>query len=345
MKTSINIKPLYVFGDTHLGCERGGTTPETKLQLKRSLLTEFQWLLTNASGSLLLNGDVFDTDSINLRDLFETYRMLSEWLGNNDKLWLVAGNHGAANNSQKTSSFDLLCQLLKEVHGNKAVQIEEEMYLPEHDAYVIGYSRNQDLFDAALGRVPECQTLYLHCNYDNFHTVASQHSLNLTKAQAQALSVQRVVMSHEHGHRKMLGGKVHLIGAPFCTSVSDCLASSQKYMVKVSGSEVEYITTWQAEGDFDQLDWRNLRDTGARFIRVTGNATAEESSDAVAAISRFRSTSKALVITNAVMIGDSMDASQLVLNAETVTAFDVKSALFGILDAEEVSVIKQLLGE
>jgi hypothetical protein len=116
-------------------------------------------------------------------------------------------------------------------------------------------------------------------------------------------------------------------------------------MVKVSGSEVEYISTWQAAGDFEQQDWRNLKDTGARFIRVVGTATAEESSDAVAAISRFRSTSKALVITNAVAVGDALDASQLAINAETVTAFDVKSALFDILEPEEVSVIKSLLGE
>jgi DNA repair exonuclease SbcCD nuclease subunit len=68
MRTLINIKPLYVFGDTHIGVLRGGTTPETKQQLKQDLLKSFQALLDNASGSLLLNGDVFDTDSIDLPD-------------------------------------------------------------------------------------------------------------------------------------------------------------------------------------------------------------------------------------------------------------------------------------
>jgi hypothetical protein len=345
MRTLINIKPLYVFGDTHIGVLRGGTTPETKQQLKQDLLKSFQALLDNASGSLLLNGDVFDTDSIDLKDLFETYRMLSDWLTKNDRLWLVAGNHGAANNSQKTSSFDLLCRLLSEVHGDKAVQVKDSLALPEHDAYVIGYSRNQDLFEAELAKVPVCSTLYLHCNVDNPHTAGSQHSLNLTLERSKSLPVERIVVSHEHNSRKVLNGKVHLIGCPSPSSVSDCLNSPEKYMVKVSGSEVEYISTWQAAGDFEQQDWRNLKDTGARFIRVVGTATAEESSDAVAAISRFRSTSKALVITNAVAVGDALDASQLAINAETVTAFDVKSALFDILEPEEVSVIKSLLGE
>lgn len=345
MKTLNDIKPLYVFGDTHIGVSRGGTTPETKQQLKQDLLKGFQGLLNNASGSLLLNGDVFDTDSIDLKDLFETYRMLSDWLAQNEKLWLVAGNHGAANNSQKTSSFDLLCRLLIEVHGDKAVQIHDSMALPEHDAYVIGYSRNQDLFEAELAKVPACSTLYLHCNVDNPHTAGSQHSLNLTLERAKSLPVERIVVSHEHNSRKVLNGKVHLIGCPFPSSVSDCLNSPEKYMVKVSGSEVSYIPTWQAEGDFVEQDWRNLQDTGARFIRVAGTAAAEESSDAVAAVSRFRSTSKALVITNAVQVGDALDMEELALNAETVTAFDVKDALFSILEPDEVSVIKSLLGE
>lgn len=345
MKTLNDIKPLYVFGDTHIGVSRGGTTPETKQQLKQDLLKGFKGLLERASGSLLLNGDVLDTDSIDLKDLFETYQMLSDWLTRNDKLWMISGNHGASNNTQKISSFDLLCRLLSEVHGDKVVQVHDSLALPEHNAYVIGYSRNQDLFDAELARVPACSTLYLHCNVDNPHTAGSQHSLNLTLERARSLPVERIVVSHEHNSRKVLNGKVHLIGAPFCSSVSDCLNSPEKYMVKVTGSEVEYITTWQAEGDFDQQDWRNLQDTGARFIRVVGTATAEESTQAVAAVSRFRGTSKALVITNAVAVGDALDASELALNAETVTAFDVKSALFSILEPEEVSVIKSLLGE
>jgi hypothetical protein len=337
------MKPLYVFGDVHLGTERSsGTTPFTRQKLKEDLLANYADLLCNAKGYLLINGDWLDTDKIALKDLFECYRLTSEWLTINEKLYISEGNHCQAGNAQNTSSFDLLCKLLVAVHGDKVVPIYGSLYLPAHDAYVISSLRNQDLFDQALTQVPKCSTVYLHCNYDNFFAASSQHSLNLTEEQAAKLPAQRIVMSHEHGHRKALNGKVHLIGAPFCSSVSDCVASDEKYMVKVAGDTVEYIATWEASTDFSRQDWRNLQDTGARFIRVEGDATASEAADAVSAISKFRARSEALVITNAVRV-EGATPEEIELSVEQMAVFDVKAAVLELFTAEERSVLVGLL--
>jgi hypothetical protein len=114
-------------------------------------------------------------------------------------------------------------------------------------------------------------------------------------------------------------------------------------MIKVSDAGIEYIETWQAAGDFVQLDWRNLADDGARFIRVIGQATAAEASEVVSAISKFRSKSAALVISNAVSVEGVSDQDELDLSVEQMAAFDVRAALFEILDKDEVAVVSKLL--
>lgn len=343
------MKTLFSINDIHAGVLRsGGTTPTTALALREQTLQGLRSLLGRCTeGDLIINGDLLDTNAIPYYDLWATVQALSAWLCStwDSKLYLARGNHDASKSSVNLSSFDMLCLMLKQMYPDSVGIIDKPTYLVEHDAWVIPHLQNQDIFDAALAAVPECALLFVHVNYDNKFAVNSDHSLNMTVQQAKGCKAEKIIFGHEHQARTMLGGKVVIVGNQLPTSVADCLGNSEKFMLKIAGGRIEYITTWQAEGDFDQQDWRNLRETGARFIRVIGTATAEESSDAVAAISRFRSTSKALVITNAVAVGDALDAAQLAIDAETVTAFDVKAALFETLDAEEVSVIKQLLGE
>jgi DNA repair exonuclease SbcCD nuclease subunit len=338
------MKPLYVTSDLHLGAERvSGTVPLTRSKLKQDLLAGYADILLKSSGSLLINGDWLDTDKIALADLLEVYRMTSAWLGGNDKLYAARGNHDSANNRQVLSSFDLLCLLLQSTHGDKVVIINDTAAIPEYNAYIIASSQNQDAFDSAIASVPPCETLFLHCNVANKFAVASLHSLNLSEEQIQKLPVTRIVAGHEHHRRELSRGKVHIPGCPLPSSVADCLGPDKKYMVKLSGAGLEYIETWQANGDFDQQDWRSLQDTGARFIRVIGNATYAEAAEVVSAISKFRSKSEALVITNAVVVEGISDQAELEITAEKMAAFDVKAALFSILDPEEVAVVTQLL--
>jgi hypothetical protein len=62
----------------------------------------------------------------------------------------------------------------------------------------------------------------------------------------------------------------------------------------------------------------------------------------VNAIARFRSTAKALVITNAVKIEGVSDSEQLVLSHEQVTSFNVREALREYLTPEENEKIDKL---
>ena len=340
------MKPLYVTSDLHLSAIRsGGTTPATAYALRQSLLQGFSDILDRCDSDLLINGDFADSYQMVAADMLASYNLMVAWiLKGGHHLWAVPGNHCLSKSSENLSSFELLFQLLSAQFPDNVTLMMKPG--PVRDGmYALGHVQNQDILDYEMSKVPKGTFLFLHANYENKFAVNSDHSLNITAEQCIAAPVKHAIFGHEHVRREALNGKVRICGNPFPSSVSDCLSNSEKFMLKLSDSGIEYITTWQAANDFAELNWKELKDTGARFIRVTGTATAEESSDAVSAISRFRSTSKALVITNAVNVGSALDAEELALNAETVTAFDVKSALFDILDPEEVAVVKQLLGE
>lgn len=343
------MKTLFNLNDIHAGVIRsGGTTPATALQLREQTVMSLRYLLVRCNeGSLIINGDLLDTSAIPYYDLWSVIEALSDWLSSrsDSKLFNVLGNHDHSKNTTNLSSFALLSLVLESLHPGRVVTINKTTYLEDYDAWVIPHCQNQDYFDADLAAIPECALLFVHVNYDNKFAVQSDHSLNMSVQQARDCKAQKIIFGHEHQARTMLGGKVVIVGNQIVTSCADCLGNDEKFMLKIVDGVIEKIPVWQAKGDFAELDWRSLTDTGARFIRVTGTATAEESSDAVSAISRFRSTSKALVITNAVNVSGLLDTAELALNAETVTAFDVKASLFDILSEEEVAVVKQLLGE
>ena len=344
-----DMNTLFNINDVHAGVMRsGGTTPATSLELRNQTIAGLKALLARCTeGSLIINGDLLDTSSVPYYDLWAVVEALSGWLSSrsDSKLFNVLGNHDHSKNTSNLSSFALLSLVLESLHPDRVVTIDKTTYLPDYNAWVIPHLQNQDLFDADLAAIPECDLLFVHVNFDNKFAVNSDHSLNMTVQQARDCKAKKIIFGHEHQARTMLGGKVVIVGNQLVTSCADCLGNVEKFMLKIVDGVIEKIPVWKAEGDFAELDWKELKDTGARFIRVTGIASAEESSDAVNAISRFRSTSKALVITNAVNVGSALNAEELALNAETVTAFNVKEALFAILDAEEVAVVKQLLGE
>lgn len=338
------MKPLFCTNDIHLGVNRtGGTTPASAFALRKATLESFRNLLDMCPGDTIINGDTFDAKNINLADLWEAVKVVSDWLTGEDyKLYLPYGNHCISRNSEEVASFDLFCNILVEMFPSQVFPITQPTYIKEHDAYVICHLQNQDLFDAALKQVPECTYVFLHCNYNNKFAVQADHSLNITPEQALSLPCKRIIFGHEHHGRKELGGKVVVVGNQVPTSISDCLGNKTKYMLKISDT-LEFIPTWQAAGDFAEMHWSDLKDTGARFIRAVGEAGSAEAGDAVAAVSRFRSKSTALVITNAVKVEGAADAQELVLNAEEIRAFDVRSALMEILTIEERSVIEGVL--
>jgi DNA repair exonuclease SbcCD nuclease subunit len=339
---------LTVVNDWHLGCIRSsGTTPATAAQLRADLLKAGEEILYGVEGDLLVNGDLFDGPDIPRADLLQAVRIFSDWLTRTGKhLFLANGNHDLDKNSTRLSSFQFFAQLLIEMWGPERVtHIVEGTRLEQHDAYVICHVANQDLFNLELAKVPACRFLFVHVNYANQFAVESDHSLNLSKEQAEALPVEYIVFGHEHQARTELGGKVVIVGNQFPSSISDCLGNTDKALLRVEDDgRYALHTTWQAPGDYSEQDWRSLEDRG-RFIRVAGTATAGEADKVMSALGRFRREANALVITNAVKIEGVTDGEELQLSHEDVTMFNVMEALREYLGPEDAAEVDKIMGE
>lgn len=337
---------VTVLNDWHIGAVRtGGTTPATAYQLRQDLLSQFEEQLYAIDTDLMVLGDLFDGPNISMADLLRTFEVLSDWLTRNNKcLDLVNGNHDLSKDASRLSSFELLCKLLVSVHGDRVMHIEQPTMTPH--GYIIPHLPNQDLFNLAMEKVPPCRALFVHCNYDNQFAVESDHSLNLSKAQAEAAPVEYIIFAHEHQGRTELGGKVVIIGNQVPSSVSDCLGRQPKSRLVV-GERLEFHQTWDPDADFLEVDWTELAraaDMPHRFIRVTGVATSDEASLVVTAIARFRAASPALVITNSVKVQGRDDSEQLELSHDEITSFSVLEALSEYLDDSDYQKITQLLG-
>lgn len=337
------MQPLTIINDLHVGAERSaGTTPLTAWQLRQYLLEEFERLVAQA-GSLVILGDLFDTGHVPMADLFRAWEILRTHCSNGAPLCLVQGNHDLEKTLTKLSSFQFLCKMLQAEFPNVTVVDAPQMI--RDGVYVIPHLANQDLFDQALVSVPACKYLLVHCNYDNKFAVESDHSLNLSLEQAMKLPVKHIVFAHEHQAKTALGGKVFIAGNQFPSSISDCLGNDEKFLTQLLPDRLEKVRTWAAAGNYAEQDWRSLSDDGSKFIRVVGEASAEESADVVTAISKFRNKSKALVITNAVKVEGAADGDQIQVTLEQVKAFDVLDALLETLDEREQGVVKRLLNQ
>lgn len=342
---------LTILNDVHIGAVRtGGTTPATAYQLRQALLAQFEEKVQSINGDLMILGDLFDGPRISMADLLRTFQILSGYLAREHeegllprKLILVNGNHDLSKDSTNFSSFQLLAKLLVEMAPNNVLHIEQPTLVAGYDMYVIPHLVNQDLFNLAIDSVPSCTYLAVHCNYDNQFAVESDHSLNLSREQAETLKVEHIIFAHEHQQREELGDKIVVIGNQWPSSVSDCLGNKSKRCLLLSDEGLSEETTWVASGDYEEQDWRQIEDSGCRFIRVTGLAEPEEAAAVATAISRFRAASTALVITNAVKIGAKDQAVQLALSHEQITAFNVLEELRKILTPEENKKINELL--
>jgi metallophosphoesterase superfamily enzyme len=338
------MQKLTILNDHHLGVIRSaGTTPLTAFQLRQYVNECFAAEVEKAEGPLCFLGDLFDTGHIPMADLLRAWQVLREHCRKGRALIMVQGNHDLEKTLTTLSSFQFLCQLLVGEFGGLVTVVDRPTLLTEWDAYVVPHLPNQDLFDAALAEVPACSFLLVHCNYHNNFAVESDHSLNLSMDQARALPVKHIIFAHEHQQKTALGGKVVVVGNQFPSSVSDCLGNDSKRCAVLQGGGITFRETWNAAGEYEEQAWNALIETKAKFVRVTGEASAEEAADVVSAIAKFRNKSKALVITNAVKVAGAADAAQIQMTMEEVKAFDVLAAVLECLDPREQEVVKSLL--
>lgn len=331
---------LTILNDTHIGVLRStGTTTATQLELRRHALQQFKNLLPE-SGDLLLLGDLFDTCNIPISDVLETYMILGSWLSNHEKsvLYNVTGNHDASRTSTTMSSFQFLGKLLKLAHPTRYVHVEEPLMTPH--GYIIPHLRNQDVFNLALQDVPEVDFLFVHCNYDNHFAAQADQSLNISAEQAQTCKARHIVFAHEHHGR--MSGKVLVPGNQIATSVSDWLSKQDKRYLKIVNGKPEYVINKQRKDEFAELDWKSLEDSEHKFIRVVGEATADEASEVVNSINKFRKRSNAFVITNSVVIDTGAVKVDFDSTLESVQQFSVMDALREIMTPQEMAVLESL---
>jgi DNA repair exonuclease SbcCD nuclease subunit len=330
-------RPLTVINDCHVGAIRsGGTTPVTAFALRQWVLQQFASLLQQASGSdLLINGDLFDTENIPYGDLLEVLTLLTNWMIENpdSKLYLPPGNHDLSKTLTTMSSQQFLTKVLGSLLGDRVIYSLTgfDIEVAGHRGWVIPHVPNQELFNLELERVPAVKYLFVHCNFDNKFALQADHSLNMSKEQAEACPAETIVFGHEHQKKMALVGKVQITGNQFPTSVADCIGNSKKVMMVIDKDGFHWQETWNIEGSFVRADWRTLlqEPLDGQFIRVEGDASASEAPAVVQAISKLRKVHNAFVITNAVTIeGRQQDTS---MQMEQVQNFNVMDALMKLL--------------
>lgn len=357
------MKPLLVLNDIHLGVQRmAGTTPASQQRLREDLHISFSTLINqHKDKDLCILGDLFDGFTVDIQDVLTCYTNLSHWISTdknyNSNLYLVAGNHDIGKRNDRLSSFDVLATLLQGRYPNRVWVIKDCLF-SRGNIYMIPHCMNQDLFNIELEQALTCEPgfLLLHANVDNGFTENSNHSLNVDGEWLTKLSKKHTIMfAHEHQGRKINydNKPIYVLGNQWSASVSDCLAhgEAQKDGIKRahvihSDGTIEPIVTWKREGDFIQVDWTELSTpiVKARFIRVTGKASAAQASDVISAIAKFRQNSEALVITNGVQIDGVAGMSDLAeVTFKEVKSFDVLKALLEMLEPKEANVVRELL--
>lgn len=335
--------PITILNDLHIGAVRSaGTTPASALALRKYALDQLGSLLQETNEDLILLGDVFDSYLVPNQDLLETYRLLQDWLTKGHKLMLVIGNHDKSKDSTRLGSFELLAALLGD--SENVTFLEGAGWLNESEGvYAVSHVTNQDLLDMHLSQVPKCKFLLLHANYDNNFATQADHSLNMSKEQAQECLAEKIIFAHEHNHRTALGGKVFVLGNQFPMSVSDCLSPQDKFMHRISAAGIERVKTWERAEGYADMPWNALADADAKFIRISGTATPEQAGEAATAVALYRRQSDAFVVTNAVQVLADGETERASLESlEAVQSFDVMAALKAVLTPEEFAVIEAL---
>lgn len=284
----------------------------------------------------MILGDLFDTHDVAMSDVLKCFVTLTEWLdSNSNMLYLIPGNHDLSKTSTTLSSFEFLAQLLLMYDVAKVRYIGEAQMTPY--GYVIAHVANQELFDAEMLKVPECDFLFLHVNYDNHFAAQSDQSLNLSAEQAENCLARKIIIAHEHNTRQ--SGKIIIPGNQTCSSVSDWLHSSTKSKAVIDNGVCTLHVVRTAADEYAEMDWKHLVPSSAKFIRVTGEASAAEASLAISAVARYRSTSPALVITSAFRVA-SEDGTSFAESLEQVQGFDIWAALREHLTPEQFTKVQ-----
>lgn len=353
---------MLILNDIHVGFRRvGGTTPSTQETLRHYLLTEFETTLdTSDEEHLLIAGDLFDDFEVSPRDWVATYSILSGWLSKGKRLTMIAGNHDHSPKALRVSSYEALAYVLRIQYPKFTALDIDHWSKIEPSVFALSHCSSQTVFEEKLNKILERLSgdeffddpiVFVHANYDNKFAAQTDHSLNVTVEMATQFKAAgaRLVFAHEHQSRSALGGSVYIMGNQWPTSVADCLGNDVKTAHVLVDGKLTTLGTWSREDPegFAELDWRELDhpEAGGGFLRVVGEATANEASAVITAISTYRAASTAFVITNAVKVDGIAAAESLPESFEAAKRFDVMEYIKQHLDTEEMGVVEDLMKE
>lgn len=367
-----------LLNDIHVGVVRtAGTTLGTRAAIQQYLLDSMSNIIWEyINHDLIINGDLFDGYEVDSGQMLAVYLMLHDWLIKNPEriVHLVRGNHDIAKNSQRTSSFSLLCALLTTSFSDRVKVYNDKFEQIGHKVWVIPHCVNQDLFDIELEKAEIAVTdegkepgyLLLHANFDNNFAIESDHSLNVSEEWARKLTKLgwTLVFAHEHQRRTAMAGQVIITGNQWPTSVSDCLTHGEaqkdgKKFAHLIQTTEDFISetkevrltptlmpTWDAATDFAVMNWTDLDpNTECKFIRIEGNATAADAADVINTVARYRQKSDAWVISNNVNVAGIAGVSEMAkVNVESLKRVDVLASLLKKLEPKERTVVCDLMG-
>lgn len=317
---------ISIISDLHLDPRRqGGTTLKSRTELADSLFKNIP------SGPLIINGDLFDRESVSEKTLLQAYEALK-----GRSVVLVRGNHDS-----KSTKYGEICslELLHNILPDSLLVWDKLTHLGGK-LWAIPHMFDQESFEAELDKVPENSILLLHCNFDNNFAELQDHSLNLSRKRFKELRAKgcHIILGHEHAHKEEEG--LTIIGCLTPTSISDCLGGDKFYLAYDRDTyELTPKKVWDASENFIELHYDELSGTDLTeysFIRVSGTCSVDEFPQISRDIAKLRDSSDAFVVKNNVTV----ETPEREVEAVNITTFNILETLMEFIDddyKEEIS--------
>jgi DNA repair exonuclease SbcCD nuclease subunit len=316
------MKTLIV-SDLHLEPNRqAGTSLESRMALERWLLESFEKLLkTHAHDRLVINGDLFNKESVSEFTLVHIFNILKE-----EKFVIInRGNHDSkSNKKQELCALQLLRHLLPNVHiiFDGPATVDDLNFIP--------HAFDQATFDKWVSTCPSGEKVFIHANLDNHWAVEPDHSLNLSMQQVNILREKccHIILGHEHAAKDLQG--VSVVGCLFPTSIADCLSGDKRALI-LEDDKLSDVPTWTTE-DFIEVDYEHLdKIREQRFVRINGECEMVDFPKIVRDIAKLRNDSKAFIISNNVKVRKPEGETKML---EEVTQFNIVKLLLESIPEE-----------
>ena len=317
---------ITILGDPHFGLRRkSGVTPESLKAFEDWQVGIFVDILSIATQPVLIVGDLFDNGIVPYSVVLRVKQALDCC---KQDVFVLKGNHDQVKDRSQMSSLAFLGCL-----GIKNLGVIDEPRVMFGCA-LVPHMANQEKFDEAiLWAAEQSDTLITHCNYDNGFAVDKDHSLNLTAQQADTF--KQVIIGHEHN----------------CSTRGNVTAVGSMVPCKVDEAEPKYLYDLHADGALEsfsitdrsrvEVDWQKLGDVmSASFVKVVGEATADEAAVVLKEVEAFRKQSDAFMIQNAVKVGKIELGDLQETTLSDLSKFDAKAELLDMLGDDDVARLK-----